>query len=136
MRFYDRTEELQDLREVMHQSFEDHSRMTVLTGRRRIGKTSLGLKALEGTPMIYLFVSRKNEAILSQEYAELIASELGEYIPGNVTRFVEVFRVLMEIGKRRRFSIFIDEFQEFVNISPSVSATCKTFGTGIARRLM
>lgn len=120
MRFYDRTEELQDLREVMHQSFEDHSRMTVLTGRRRIGKTSLGLKALEGTPMIYLFVSRKNEAILSQEYAELIASELGEYIPGNVIRFVEVFRVLMEIGKRRRFSIFIDEFQEFVNINPSV----------------
>lgn len=48
MRFYDRTEELQDLREVMRQSFDDHSRLTVLTGRRRIGKTSLGLKALEG----------------------------------------------------------------------------------------
>lgn len=38
MRFYDRTEELQDLREVMRQSFDDHSRLTVLTGRRRIGK--------------------------------------------------------------------------------------------------
>ena len=36
MRFYDRTEELQDLREVMRQSFDDHSRLTVLTGRRRI----------------------------------------------------------------------------------------------------
>lgn len=35
MRFYDRTEELQDLREVMRQSFDDHSRLTVLTGRRR-----------------------------------------------------------------------------------------------------
>lgn len=120
MKFYDRTEELQDLREVMRQSFEDHSRMTVLTGRRRIGKTSLGLKALEGVPMIYLFVSRKNEAILSQEYAELIASELGEYLPGNITKFSDVFRALMEIGKRRKFCIFVDEFQEFVNINPSV----------------
>ena len=36
MRFYDRTEELQDLREVMRQSIDDHSRLTVLTGRRRI----------------------------------------------------------------------------------------------------
>ena len=120
MRFYDRTEELQDLREMMRQSFDDHSRLTVLTGRRRIGKTSLGLKALEGMPMIYLFVSRKNESVLAQEYAELIASELGEYVPGNVSRFSEVFRALMEIGKRRKFSIFIDEFQEFVNINPSV----------------
>lgn len=47
MRFYDRTEELQDLREVMRQSFHDHSRLIVLTGRRRIGKTSLGLEAYE-----------------------------------------------------------------------------------------
>ena len=70
--------------------------------------------------MIYLFVSRKNESVLAQEYAELIASELGEYVPGNVSRFSEVFRALMEIGKRRKFSIFIDEFQEFVNINPSV----------------
>lgn len=120
MKFYDRTEELQDLREVMRQSFEDHSRLTVLTGRRRIGKTSLGLKAMEGMPMVYLFVSRKNEAVLSQEYAELIANELGEYIPGNVTQFSEIFRMLMEIGRRKKFNIFIDEFQEFANINPSV----------------
>lgn len=91
MRFYDRTEELQDLREMMRQSFDDHSRLTVLTGRRRIGKTSLGLKALEGMPMIYLFVSRKNESVLAQEYAELIASELGEYVPGNVSRSARCF---------------------------------------------
>lgn len=120
MKFYDRTEELQDLREVMRQSFEDHSRLTVLTGRRRIGKTSLGLKAMEGMPIVYLFVSRKNEAVLSQEYVELIANELGEYIPGNVTQFSEVFRMLMEIGRRKKFNIFIDEFQEFANINPSV----------------
>ena len=120
MKFYDRTEELQDLREVMRQSFEDHARLTVLTGRRRIGKTSLGLKAMEGMPIVYLFVSRKNEAVLSQEYVELIANELGEYIPGNVTQFSEVFRMLMEIGQRKKFNIFIDEFQEFANINPSV----------------
>ena len=120
MRFYDRTEELQELQEMMRQSFEDHSRLTVLTGRRRIGKTSLGLKAMEGTPMVYLFVSRKNEALLAQEYAQLAATELDEYIPDNIIRFSDIFRMLMEIGRRKKFNLFIDEFQEFLNVNPSV----------------
>lgn len=120
MRFYDRTEELQELQEMMRQSFEDHSRLTVLTGRRRIGKTSLGLKAMEGTPMVYFFVSRKNEALLAQEYAQLAATELDEYIPDNIIRFSDIFRMLMEIGRRKKFNLFIDEFQEFLNVNPSV----------------
>lgn len=120
MRFYDRTEELQELQEIMRQSFADHSRMTVLTGRRRVGKTSLGLKAMEGKPLVYLFVGRKNESLLAQEYVQLASTALNEYIPGNITKFSEVFKALMEIGKRKEFNLFIDEFQEFINVNPSV----------------
>ena len=100
MRFYDRTEELQDLREVMRQSFDDHSRLTVLTGRRRIGKTSLGLKALEGTPMIYLFVSRKNESVLATEYAELIAKHYHRFHKGIFIGVGGSFDVLSGSKKR------------------------------------
>ena len=40
MKFYDREEEQKELRRVQKQAFDEHSRMTVLTGRRRIGKTT------------------------------------------------------------------------------------------------
>lgn len=40
-KFYDRQQETARLMEVMRQSYEDYSRFVVLTGRRRVGKTSL-----------------------------------------------------------------------------------------------
>lgn len=40
MKFYDRTKELEMLRFALEQSRKE-SRMTVVTGRRRIGKTEL-----------------------------------------------------------------------------------------------
>lgn len=50
--------------------------MTVVTGRRRIGKTSLIMKAVEKTPTVYLFIGRKNEATLCEEFIPLIAQAL------------------------------------------------------------
>ena len=44
MEFYDRTNELAELQRIQNLSFSDHSRLTVVTGRRRIGKTSLIMK--------------------------------------------------------------------------------------------
>ena len=39
MKFYNRKSELAELRRIRDLSFSDHSRLTVVTGRRRIGKT-------------------------------------------------------------------------------------------------
>jgi len=47
MRFFDRASELADLREIRKRS-EDVAQFTVVTGRRRVGKTSLVMKSLEG----------------------------------------------------------------------------------------
>ena len=41
MNFYNRESELEELKRIQALSFSDHSRLTVVTGRRRIGKTSL-----------------------------------------------------------------------------------------------
>ena len=41
MKFYNRDKELASLEKVRRVSFSVHSQMTVLTGRRRIGKTRL-----------------------------------------------------------------------------------------------
>ncbi|MFR9546797.1 MAG: ATP-binding protein, partial [Rikenellaceae bacterium] len=62
MKFYNRTKEIAELRRIKEMAYNDHSKLTVLVGRRRIGKTSLILNALEGEALIYLFVGRKSEA--------------------------------------------------------------------------
>ena len=54
MKFYNRETETAKLREIRTLSYEDHSRLTVLTGRRRIGKTSLILQAMEDLSLIHI----------------------------------------------------------------------------------
>lgn len=121
MKFYNRTTEIEELRRIQRLSFESHSRMTVITGRRRIGKTSLALEATAGEwPTVYLFVSRKSEAALCGEFAQLTASALNIYVPPQVKSFRSFFQMLMEIARTARFNLIIDEFQEFVNINKSV----------------
>ena len=68
MKFYNRESELEALNKMRDLSFNVHSQMTVLTGRRRIGKTSLIFKSCEGTDTISLFVNRGNEAVLCQVF--------------------------------------------------------------------
>ncbi|MCI1518774.1 MAG: ATP-binding protein, partial [Prevotella sp.] len=119
MRFYDREQELSELKEMQRQSFEDHSRMTILTGRRRIGKTCLGQLAIRDSKSVYLFVGRKDEAILCSEFIGLIKSVLGD-VPSGMKTFREVFKLLMMIGQSQNFNLFIDEFQEFYYINKSV----------------
>lgn len=62
MRFYDRKRELERLNSIREVAFRDHSQLVALTGRRRIGKTSLILKSCEGiagivTKIKLMFVS-------------------------------------------------------------------------------
>jgi AAA+ ATPase superfamily predicted ATPase len=54
MKFYNREKEL-ELLENTRKSAEESSKMTIVTGRRRIGKTSLILKSVENHSFIYFF---------------------------------------------------------------------------------
>ena len=121
MKFYNRTKEIEELRRIQGRAFDSRSRMTVITGRHRIGKTSLALRATQGEyPTVYLFVSRKNEAALCEEFARLISSALDCYVPSEIKSFKSLFQMLMELAKTRKFNLIIDDFQEFFNINPSV----------------
>ncbi len=121
MKFYNRTEELEELRRIREQAFATRSRMTVITGRRRIGKTSLALRATQGdVSTVYLFVGRKSEATLCTEFAELVESQLGVHVPSGITSFRELFYFLMETGRNTKFNLIVDEFQEFTTVNPSV----------------
>ena len=76
MKFYNRTSELAELQRIQNLSFSDYSRLTVVTGRRRIGKTSLIMKSIEGLSTVYLFVGRKSEATLCSEFIPIISQSL------------------------------------------------------------
>ena len=123
-KFYDRQQETARLMEVMRQSYEDYSRFVVLTGRRRVGKTSLVNHLMQENqamaPGLYFFVGRKNEAALVNTFNDEVREKLGEFVPEGIMTFRGLFQLLMEIGKRRKFALFIDEFQEFDNVNPSV----------------
>ncbi|MGM0621407.1 MAG: ATP-binding protein [Bacteroidota bacterium] len=120
MKFYNRVSELAELERIRNLSFNDFSRMTVVTGRRRIGKTSLIMKSVENTPTVYLFVGRKNEATLCAEFAPVIAGSLNAFVPEGIQSFRSLFQYLMELATRRSFNLVIDEFQEFFNINEAL----------------
>ena len=55
MKFYNRTSEIVELQKIKGMAYKDHSKLTVLVERRRIGKTLLILNALKDESLIYLF---------------------------------------------------------------------------------
>ena len=115
-KFYDREQEMNQLRDMQQQAFNDYSRFVVLTGRRRVGKTSLVYRLMEETkeqaPGLYFFVGRKTEATLVRTFCEEARMKLGEYVPEGIATFRSLMQLLLEIGKRRKFTLFVDEFQD------------------------
>ena len=119
MKFFDRKEEIEILKKIRDNS-EKISQFTVLTGRRRIGKTSLVLKAYEDRPLIYFFVGRKTESLLCEEFREEVETKLGIKLGGRPSGFSELFDYLMNLSLTRNFTLFIDEFQNFEKVNPGV----------------
>ena len=98
------------------------ARFTVLTGRRRVGKTALARRALEdGTqPYVHLPITRQPEPTLCEQLQEEAERGLGMPIPGVCRRFGELFDALMRESLRRPFTLVLDEFQEFDRTNPGV----------------
>lgn len=120
MEFYDRTNELTELQRIQNLSFSDHSRLTVVTGRRRIGKTSLIMKSVEGLPTglsVCRFVKQKQHFVRSLFRSFPIART---FVPAEIRTFRSLFQYLMELASNKAFNLVIDEFQEFYNIDESV----------------
>ena len=134
MKFYDREVQFAELHRIQDLAFEEFSKMTVVTGRRRVGKTSLITEALDKSrypeneiPTLYLFVGRKSEGTLCRQFAEEATRALGVLVPSEINSFGTLFRMLMEIGQNRPYNLVIDEFQEFHNINKSVFSDMQNY---------
>ena len=119
MKFFDRDKEIAFLRQVRKQSAHV-AQFTVITGRRRIGKTSLVLKAYGEPEVIYFFVARKTEPELCQDFTQELETKLGLPMLATPDKFVTLFEYLMKLSHTRPLTLFIDEFQEFLRVNKSV----------------
>ena len=119
MIFYDREQEVAFLRETRDRA-EHVARFTVVTGRRRIGKTTLIREAYKDEPFVYFFVSKKAESDLCEVYLEEISEKLGIPTLGSSRYFSEIFRYLMRLSQTKSFTLVIDEFQDFFRVNKAV----------------
>jgi AAA+ ATPase superfamily predicted ATPase len=119
MKFYAREREL-SLLEKQYEQATDSSIMTVITGRRRVGKTYLARHYVEDKKNLYLFVSKKPEILLCREFVDTIRESFDIPILGEITDFRTVFKLILEIALKERIVVIIDEFQDFYNLNSSV----------------
>lgn len=119
MEFTDRNEELAELKSILAQS-KSHACFTVVTGRRRIGKTALLLHAYNAERVLYFFVARKAERELCEDFVDEIRAKLGEQTLGKPERFAEIFSFLMQYAKKEPLILVIDEFQEFSRVNKGI----------------
>lgn len=118
MNFYDRERETATLQKIEWLS-QDNAQMTVITGRRRTGKTTLIKHALCNIPLVYFFVSKKSEKLLCNELVEIVGEVLNVDL-GEFNSMGKLFKALMKLSKTRNFSLVFDEFQTFYTINDAV----------------
>ena len=120
MKFFGRKDEIRELHDIRKRSLQT-SCFTIVTGQRRSGKTSLLLKAYEEvSDMLYFFVARKSEEELCKDFVDEMTEKLQMPVLGEVTRFADIFKYLMQLSASRPLTLIIDEFQDFKRVNASI----------------
>ena len=123
MRFYGREEELSTLRSFLNTVQRQHlSQMVSVIGRRRVGKTTLILKAFENqsVPVLYLFSTRNvSEADLVKAWLTEICQVFSIDFEPSLNTLSEVIRYVLTLSKNQECVCIIDEFQDIKTVVPS-----------------
>ena len=119
MKFYDREKEIAELRRL-DDLVDATSQFTVLMGRRRTGKTTLMIHALEGRKYLYFFIGKKAESLQCQYFQQQIEREIGLHIHGQISSFSLLLEELFIYSKQQKVTIIIDEFQRLAEIGDDI----------------
>lgn len=115
MRFYGRENEMKSLKWQFQVAQEKKvARMAVVTGRRRIGKTTLIQKAFEQSdvPFIYLFISEmSSEEGIIQSLVSIAAKQLNTRFKPRLSSLAEVIEWLLDLSKQQPMVVVLDECQ-------------------------
>jgi len=119
IQFFGRKEEKALLCEIKERSLSS-SQFTVLSGSRRIGKTSLVWETYGKDNILYFYVSTKTENSLCKIFQQEIEDKLGIPMPSGSYRVEQLLDFLMRYSEKQPLTIFIDEFQRFGKIDTSI----------------
>ena len=119
MRFYDREIEIAELRRLDALA-ETTAQFTVLMGRRRTGKTTLMMRAFEGSTYLYFFVGKKAEQLQCIDFQRQVESVLGLHIHGQITSVASLLEELMIYALDNKITVIIDEFQRLADIDEDI----------------
>ncbi|MDY3802289.1 MAG: ATP-binding protein [Alloprevotella sp.] len=119
MKFYDREKEMAEIRRVDSLA-ESSAQFTVLMGRRRTGKTTLMMHALEGKSYLYFFVGKKAEQLQCMDFQQQVEDVLGLHIHGKSNRVASLIEELMIFSRQTKVTLIIDEFQRLMDIDESI----------------
>lgn len=121
MKFYNRINEIKYLAEIDRLAGKK-TQLTVLTGRRRVGKTELiknFLAAKKGKKTFYFFIAKKRSALLLQEFSAMLA-DIYPILTAEFRTWDQFFKFIFEISRKEKIIMVFDEFQNFKYIDSSV----------------
>ncbi|GAA4649270.1 ATP-binding protein [Kistimonas scapharcae] len=118
MNFYNRETELALLQDWSQAAATHHSgHMSLVVGRRRVGKTALLNRAFRDSPCLYLFISRKQESLLCEEFTDQIRATLDIPVFGKPSRLREIMEILLQYSQSNPLTVILDEFQDLYRVN-------------------
>ncbi|WP_169764760.1 ATP-binding protein [Campylobacter mucosalis] len=117
--FVNRLKELQILNDEYN---ANKFALTVLYGRRRVGKTTLLKEFIKDKPSIYFLATLENLSIVLKRFQHIIADFLQDSFLKNLelTDIKQLFEYISRINFDKKLVIIIDEFQYLAKLDDSI----------------
>lgn len=119
MKFYGREDEVKRIGGFFDIVKRKGSRILVVTGRRRIGKTRLVLESVKNLNSLYFFTKKKRIDEIISEWSEEIRKKLGNVFYGKFENLEDFLTFLFEFSKDNPMVFIFDEIQNFLFSAPS-----------------
>ena len=116
--FVDREQELSFLEEEYQR---EGASLIILYGRRRVGKTALASKFMEGKPALYFLVTEENEQQNRNAFKEAVAEFCGSELlkSASLQQWEPIFKTLCEKKTDQKLLLIFDEFQYLGKSNPA-----------------
>ena len=123
MKFYGRKKEISLIEHFFNTVKTKGSRILVMIGRRRIGKTRLVLESVKNKNYLYFFTKKKKINEIISEWSNEIKNKYGEVFYGNFASFEDLVKFLFNFSKKKPIILIFDEVQNFLYSDPSAFGT-------------
>lgn len=116
--FVDREKELEFLEQEYRR---EGSSLVILYGRRRVGKTALATKFMEGKPALYFLVTEESEQQNRNAFKDAVADFCGNELlkSASLTQWEPIFKALCEKKSDQKLLLILDEFQYLGKSDPA-----------------